>query len=264
MNPEFDAVASIYDQSFSNTLIGKAQRDIVWKYLDQHLPANPISILEINCGTGEDATYLAGKGHSVLATDASTEMIQIVSQKISTNNLSNKIETAIWDLNNPFPFANKKFDLIFSNFGGINCLSPDALKKLNTTCSQLLNENGKLIFVVMGRFCLMESIYFLLKGKFKSAFRRSSKKPVQAKIGGDGMIDIWYYKPSELIRNFSPDFKYVTKRPVGLFVPPSYLENYFSKRKKTFRLFLKVDRTFSSMSFTSSLSDHYIIELHKA
>ena len=264
MPPEFDVIANIYDQSFSNTLIGKAQRDIVWKYLDQHLPAKPVSILEINCGTGEDAIYLANKGQSVLATDVSPQMIQIVEQKISTNNLSNKIETAVWDLNNPFPFSNKKFDLIFSNFGGINCLSPDAIKKLNTTCSQLLNENGKLIFVVMGRFCLMETIYFLLKGKFKSAFRRSTKKPVKAKLGGEAMIDIWYYKSSELRNKFSGDFKYITKQPIGLFVPPSYLENYISKRKKLFGLFLKADHALASTGFLSSLSDHYIIELHKA
>ena len=264
MRPEFNTIANTYDQTFSNTLIGKAQRDIVWEYLDKHLPVNPISILEINCGTGEDAIYLAGKGHSVLATDASPGMIHIVEQKISTNNLSNKIETGVWDLNNPFPFANKKFDLIFSNFGGLNCLSPDAINKLSKSCTELLNENGKLVFVVMGRFCLMETIYFLLKGKFKSAFRRSTKKPVKAKLGGGAMIDIWYYKSAELKKKFSGDFKYIRKRPVGLFVPPSYLENYFSKRKKTFRMFLKIDHALSSISFLSSLSDHYIIELHKA
>lgn len=264
MPPEFDVISSIYDQSFSNTLIGKAQRDIVWKYLDQHLPAKPVSILEINCGTGEDAIYLAGKGNAVLATDASPEMIQIVSQKISANNLTTRIETKVWDLNQDFPFENKKFDLIFSNFGGLNCLSPEAINKLSIACSQLLNETGRLIFIVMGRFCLMETVYFLLKGKFKSAFRRSSKKPVKAKLGGDAMIDIWYYKPAEFKKIFSRDFKFIQKRPVGLFVPPSYLENYFSKRKKLFNLFLKTDHALASIGLLSSLSDHYIIELRKA
>jgi SAM-dependent methyltransferase len=263
MGPEFNTIANTYDQTFSNTLIGKAQRDIVWEYLDKHLPAKSISILEINCGTGEDAIYLAGKGHSVLATDASTEMIQIVEQKISTNNLSNKIETGVWDLNNPFPFANKKFDLIFSNFGGLNCLSPDSINKLSKSCTELLNENGKLIFVVMGRFCLMETIYFLLKGKFKSAFRRSSKKPVQAKLGGDAMIDIWYYKPSELRKNFSGDFKYIRKRPVGLFVPPSYMERIMKNNKWLFSFLLFWDRLFRSVSFLSGLSDHFLIEFNK-
>ena len=66
----FDRIAQDYDQIFTNSLIGRAQRDAVWKVLTRTFRTND-KILELNCGTGEDAIFLAGNGISVIALDAS-------------------------------------------------------------------------------------------------------------------------------------------------------------------------------------------------
>src|SRR5439155_1758061 len=72
----FDAIADTYDESFSDSSIGRAQRRVVWMETDRTFQAGQ-RILEINCGTGIDALHLAHRGVAVLACDASPRMIAV-------------------------------------------------------------------------------------------------------------------------------------------------------------------------------------------
>ena len=47
-----------YDDLFTRSAIGRAQREVVWKILFRHFDPGD-HILELNCGTGEDAVFLA-------------------------------------------------------------------------------------------------------------------------------------------------------------------------------------------------------------
>ncbi len=76
----FDAVADIYDETFSCSLIGRAQRDAVTRELDRVFHPGQ-RILEINCGTGIDALHLAGRGIEVLACDSSPRMVEVARRK---------------------------------------------------------------------------------------------------------------------------------------------------------------------------------------
>ena len=54
----FDSLAAKYDDLFTRSMIGRAQRGAVWDALiDTFEPGS--HILELNCGTGEDALFLA-------------------------------------------------------------------------------------------------------------------------------------------------------------------------------------------------------------
>ncbi|HTF69211.1 MAG TPA: methyltransferase domain-containing protein, partial [Edaphobacter sp.] len=77
----FDRIAQDYDQKFTDSLIGRAQRDAVWKVLRRTFRTND-NILELNCGTGEDAIFLASNGISVFALDASPQMISRAEQRL--------------------------------------------------------------------------------------------------------------------------------------------------------------------------------------
>jgi ubiquinone/menaquinone biosynthesis C-methylase UbiE len=81
-NSNFDSAANQYDSDFTHTEIGKMQRRGVYHFLNKKtLTPNSISILEINCGTGEDAIWFSKKGHTISATDASSGMIDVAKQK---------------------------------------------------------------------------------------------------------------------------------------------------------------------------------------
>ena len=66
----FDTIAEQYDDLFTHSLIGRAQRNVVWEVL-RHTFIPRERILELNCGTGEDALFLSRMGVSVHACDAS-------------------------------------------------------------------------------------------------------------------------------------------------------------------------------------------------
>src|SRR5580658_367123 len=70
----WDLTAENYDSIFSETVIGRVQRDAVWRELDKVFQPG-MRILELNCGTGVDAVHLATRGVRVVACDLSSKMI---------------------------------------------------------------------------------------------------------------------------------------------------------------------------------------------
>jgi ubiquinone/menaquinone biosynthesis C-methylase UbiE len=262
MKTPFDTAAEVYDSEFTFSLIGRAQRKIVHGYLEDNLDKEKIHyVLELNCGTGEDAVFFAKKGFDVLATDVSEEMLKTTGDKIKSAGLENKICIRKLDINDlPGENFEKKFDLIFSNFGGINCIGKNTLDELTSSFRKILNPSGRVILIVLPSICLWEIIYFLFKGKFKEAFRRRRRSGLEVKIK-DEKVTAYYYPPKELAKIFAPNFKIINLKPVGFFIPPSYMNNYFNKREKSFGILNKLEGYIKNRSSLSSLSDHFLIDM---
>ena len=70
----FDAFAADYDATFTDSTLGRLLRPRVWEVLAQHFQPGD-HILELACGTGEDAVWLAQRGLHVTATDGSVQMV---------------------------------------------------------------------------------------------------------------------------------------------------------------------------------------------
>src|SRR5713101_6806235 len=87
----FDAVAEAYDDAFTNSRVGRAQRDAVWEELDRVFQPGQ-RVLEINCGTGVDAVHLASRGVEVLACDAAPRMIEVARRRLLRANLGVGVE----------------------------------------------------------------------------------------------------------------------------------------------------------------------------
>ena len=256
----FDVLAKTYDADFTASGIGQLQRERVWYYLNPLLKemGGALNILEINCGTGEDALRLAKMDHKVIATDASEAMIEQAKAKYN-NNAVEFINCSFQNLSTQF--TGQKFDLIFSNFGGLNCIDPETMKKLCANLSSLTASNGKLFFVLLSDRCIWEIIYYGIRAKFKQAFRRF-KKAVGFKVG-DNIMPIHYYSPGKLKRNFSSGFSMNKKFPVGLFIPPSYLEKKFATRGKRLNGLNKLEYKFGYSSL-ARFADHYCCIFQKS
>jgi len=262
MQTPFDKIAPAYDELFTSTAIGKMQRNIICKYLDESLPANKqINILELNCGTGEDAVYFAKKEFNVVATDVSDEMLKITKEKINKLGMSNYVATKKLDLTNVSDFNfEQKFDLVFSNFGGLNCVDEESLKKLSAVLSSILKDRGRIIFVLMPKFSFWDSFYFLMKVKFNKVFRRASSKPLNVNLN-DGNVKTFYYSPKEIAYIFGTKFKVKNSKPVGFFIPPSFLNKFFLKKKKTLRILDMFENSVSNFSSLAKFSDHFLIDM---
>lgn len=258
----FDEYASDYDKHFTFSNIGKLQRARVWHYMEDLLVA-PKNILEINCGTGYDALELAKQGHTVTATDASGKMIAIGKARKEQENQKTKLyfeQAGFSELKEKL--KGQKFDLIFSNFGGLNCVNADELKALAADLAGLLTSNGKLFLVIMGRKCKWEKWYFTLKCNRAKALRRISKKGVETTIN-NSTFNTWYYSPHEIEKIFEEQFSVEAVYPIGLFIPPSYLENYFAKHTIQLSVLAQLENLFAT-SALSNYADHFAIELNRA
>jgi SAM-dependent methyltransferase len=254
----FDAYALNYDDHFTETHTGRLQRERVWAYLNRFSAKEYPKVLELNCGTGEDASWLNKRGFSVTATDASAEMIEQSRAKAKKNGQEIRFEQLdLRDWNSQI--AEIKFDFIFSDFGGLNCLSPNEIQHLSTELKKRLLPKGKMVLVIMSRNCRWERFWFKRKGKKTEMNRRRSKEAVVATIG-QNQFPIWYYSPKEIAQLLSNEFECTNTKPIGLFLPPSYLDNWFRNRKflvSVLNFFEKI----GAFSFLADQADHFLIEL---
>lgn len=259
MQPQsFDTYAQSYDDHFTNSLIGKAQRLQVYKKLLLLIGLNNKSVLEINCGTGEDAIWLSKHGATVLATDISEGMINVAKNKLTNNSIDFKL-LAAQDISSLVP---NTYNFIFSNFGGLNCLNNDELQKFKTGCEQLQKPSNQLVFVIMGTKCKWEQFYFSFKKDKAKATRRQNKTGVDTVIN-NSHFKTYYYSPDYIKELFIKNYNCISVNPIGLFVPPSYLEPYVVKRKGIFAFLKLLDKLFGNFSFLSNYADHYLIVFEK-
>ncbi len=261
MQPQaFDTYAERYDEHFTNSVIGRAQRNQVYQCLLNELTLTNLNVLEINCGTGEDANWLFKQSAHVTATDISVGMINAAITKTEKNKAT--IEFHVLKAQEINKLSSPNFELIFSNFGGLNCLSPDELIEFKKACIEKQSRTNKLALVIMGTNCLWERLFFGIQKDKANRRRRKNKQGVDTVI--DSLqFKIFYYSPTDIEKLFEDQYNSVLVKPIGLFVPPSYLEPYVVKRPLFFKCLVFLDNLFSRFSFFANASDHYIIILEK-
>src|SRR5271156_286629 len=118
----FDAIASAYDSQFTATTLGAAMRRAVWARCAVRF-ASGSRVLEMNCGTGEDALWLARRGVQVLATDVSPAMLQVAQDKLAAlpGSPPARFQRLAWE--ELETLGEGSFDGMLSNFGGLNCVA---------------------------------------------------------------------------------------------------------------------------------------------
>ncbi|MBS1634754.1 MAG: methyltransferase domain-containing protein [Bacteroidetes bacterium] len=260
MSPQaFDPYASTYDAHFTHSWIGKAQRARVLKYLDPCLAQKRGALLELNCGTGEDAVYIAEKGIEVTATDISPEMIRVAKQKDSKQQVK-FIVSSIQELTSKTDINNLGY--VFSDFGGLNCLNPEEFRSLAANARRWLNADGYFIAVIMGRKCWWERFFFSWRGEKTKAARRTSQTGVDTVINEQKFLT-WYYSPKEVESIFQDHFHTVTIKPIGLFIPPSYLEDWIKKYPVFGNVLILFEKCMGGIGAFANYADHYIIVMQK-
>lgn len=259
MEASFDQSASTYDKAFTNTCIGRKQRNHVWEYLSKHLNETDkkLDILELNCGTGEDAIWMAGHGHNIVATDISVKMLEASNKKIVMAGLDKQVMTKQLDLTKAKNFkSEQKFDLVFSNFGGLNCLSFDELKSLSSTIKTWLKKDAKLIFVVMPKFTQLDSWYRLIK--FQWASRKERRSGFTEVKLNDSHVSCYYHNLEEIKSAFQ-DFKLEEYNTVGFL--PSYFESFIEKHPRLYKFLLQYENKKLKDNKQVNKSDHFLITL---
>src|SRR5271157_2351459 len=115
-------MASAYDLEFTHTSIGRFMRQAVWRRMDARFQPGQ-RVLELNCGTGEDAAHMALRGVRVFATDQSSEMTSVAEAKAARLGLNHLITVKQLSIDELGLLDGEVFDGVLSNVGGLNCVA---------------------------------------------------------------------------------------------------------------------------------------------
>lgn len=249
----FSAIYSHYEQLNQNSTIDQHMRHSVYKHVAAFLNTKA-TILELNSGSGIDATYFAKQGHQILATDIAKSSSLFINKKIEEQRLNN-LKFQSLDFEDILSLSPQKFDFIFSNFGGFNCIENPALTM--THFKQILQPNGIVTLCILCKYYPWEWMY-ALKGKFKLAFRRLMKGGTVASVEGK-KIKINYYTPKQIKKMMGYEFQTLKVESIG-FAFPSVNFQKVHNRKKLSKLLVKIDTILHEWKLAPKcLGDYFII-----
>jgi SAM-dependent methyltransferase len=269
----FDTLAPSYDASFTSTPLGTLLREAVWRRLDARFSPGD-RVLELACGTGEDALHLAQRGIQVTAIDASPAMVSTARRKAAAAGLAELIEVQQLNLEKlpPLPveggamgeggrggevgWGDGPFDGAFSDFGGLNCVAD--LRSVAQALAHRLRPGAPVLLCVMGPLVPWEWAWYLGQRDLKKAFRRLSPGGVAWR----GMT-VRYPSIRALRRAFAPEFRTLRVGAVGVLLPPTYLEEWTRRHPRLLAALARWERRLERVPPLPWLADHYLIELER-
>ncbi|BCS31748.1 methyltransferase [Luteitalea sp. TBR-22] len=249
----FDGLAADYDRAFTQTRIGRWMREATWRRCDALFPAGA-RVLEINCGTGEDAVHLGRRGVRVVATDASPAMVTVARRKVEDAGLESVVEVAL----RPIEAIGDDlgaFDGVLSNFGGLNCVGD--LAAVATRLAGVLRPGGRALLCVMGPRVPWEFAWFAIRGDLARARRRR-----RGGVTWRGMT-IHYYAAADVRAAFAPGFRVTRTWALGAVMPPPFAEAWAVTHPRLSAGLARLERRLETAWPLPSLADHVVVELER-
>ena len=256
INKAFSSISKEYDTA--ETFLHKQYRNQVRNNLNKYIKSN-MNVLEVNAGTGIDALFLLQNYDITLTTiDISDTMIEYMKRKRSEFNLQDRWQIFQLSFTELQELNNQKFHLIFSNFGGLNCL--ENLTYFTNNLETILYPNAVISLVIMPKICLWE-IKDILKGNWKYATRRWFGKTI-AKINNNP-FEVYYYNYNEILKNFKKLYKQICLQSIAPFSPIADINNlsFVSKYPTLFKQLIKLDNVFNKSFPFNRIGDYLIVDL---
>jgi SAM-dependent methyltransferase len=242
----FDAIAPDYDAIYGpkkNAVMTWMRRESL-TLLKTTFPRGS-TLLEIGCGTGEEAVALARAGRRVVAIDISPRMTALTQAKAREAGLGNRVVAVAMpagsiDALRPMDL----FDGAYASFGALNC-EPDLLE-FGRAMGRLVRPGGGFVCSVMARFCPFEVAWFLLRGRPRVAFRRLRRGWQSAPVAGRKSVEVSvatrYLAGRDLKEVLAPAFDLERALSLPLLLPPPYLDGVFREHRRSFAFLERWER----------------------
>ena len=256
----FDAIAAHYDETFTTSKIGYAQRASVWKELEKTFHTGE-SILEIGCGTGVDACFLAERGVTVVACDSSPQMLNLAIRRIQENGKDRSVRPQLLAAEDIARLRSRSFDGAFSNFGALNCVGD--LQQFARDLAVLLKPGATALLCWMGPCCAWEIAWYLAQGNPAKAFRRFRRGGVTAHLAENASVRVHYPRVRLLTSIFAPEFRLVSFKGIGVSVPPSYVEHFANRFPRLLDLTVRADLFLERCPGARAFADHILLEFRR-
>ncbi len=257
----WDSLADAYDERFNHPYINQYMRKISQECLIKYFNKSS-HLLEIGCGTGDEAIFFARKNKKVTAIDISPKMIEIAKSKAMKENVEKNIDFYAIPVEKLKSIPNIKYNGIYSSFGTLNLVSN--LTTLAKTLENVMSPSSYFIASVMNKYCLFEIFYFLVHGKLKQAFRRISKDSVPVRLNPKlPSLNCHYYSPTYFYYHFKKYFSLVEVCALPFLIQAPYIDTVQKFVRNILYKMLFLDKKLSKIFPFNRFGDHFIIVMKK-
>lgn len=245
----FDHLARSYDVSFGASPAGRLFRYVFQEHLLRVFPSGA-RLLDVGCGTGEDALFLASRGRSVVGVDVSPAMVEQARSKAVTLGIApQRVRFEVGRLERLEPLG-AGFEGAYSNFGALNCAD---LASAGRALARALRPNARLVLSVMGPEPLPLLLQRLLTGRGEA---RGASEP---RVGGVA-VETRYPRAGELRRAFGPEFAWSGGFALGVLLPGPEHPRWPVRHPQAFGALAIAESLLRALPLLRGLGDHNVIE----
>lgn len=215
-----------------------------------------VQVLDLNCGTGNDFPFFLKRGWLVYGCDGSLGMLnkafETYQKEVEGGNLKlfyGRLEALDEDS------FEEKFDLIYSITGGFSYVDDAVYKETMTRLAKLLRPSGLLITCHLTPFCLIETLYWLLKLRPNRAFFRMKQT---FEIGIKGKTYKMFLRSAQRLEKLTiPTLNLEAKLPLLAFTPP--YQTGFKSHPKTLKIFKNLELRSLKYTWLAALADQVVL-----
>jgi len=246
----FERQAAGYDD-VAESALGRALRSRVHRVVEPLLRPDA-SVVDLGCGTGIDAAWLAPQVGSVLAVDRSAAMVARAAQRCGSlpnvTVLHHDMDRAGFP--GPALLDRGAHDLVVADFGVVNCLAD--WERLGPGLHGMLVAGGHAVLVTMPRWCPAE-LAVGLATLDRSALARRYRG--SADYGGTA---VRYASARRLARCVAPELELVAQESLGLVLPPFEQRDLVENRPRLLAALAALDRRLARAGGILGVGDHQI------
>jgi SAM-dependent methyltransferase len=223
-------------------------------------------VLEIGCGVGLDASFLATRGVHVTAVDPAPGMVSRTMARLRALEPPGEVRVFKADLDTVDDHLTRcadggRFDGILSNLGALNCV--EDLGALGRLAERRLECGGAIVLCLMGRLCPWEILYFLVRGEPRRALRRLGSVPVPVNVEGIA-VPTSYHTSGDVMQALGAGFDLRGMSGLAVLVPPPWLASRWAAVPLWIRRAVSAaDVRLSSRFPLNYLGDHFLMDIVK-
>jgi ubiquinone/menaquinone biosynthesis C-methylase UbiE len=177
----YDAIAAGYDEQVRGD--DWMRRKLHAHYGRAFAPGD--RILDVGCGTGLDAIFLARRGIHVVGIDASSEMIERLRAR------HRDIDARVLRIEDLGRLGDERFDGIISAFASLNSVAD--LTVFTADAARLVRPGGRAVLHMLNRFSLWEWLGCLRRRDWQGARLVGRQRSRQFVIGGQSVNHSVYF-----------------------------------------------------------------------
>jgi SAM-dependent methyltransferase len=244
----FDAVSSRYDADFGTNPVGLLFRHVFQERL-LALFRRGASVIDLGCGTAEDAAVLAARGVRVHALDASEGMIACARAKLGERGGAGAVTLEVRRAEE-VGGLDGAFDGAYSDFGALNCTD---LSRVGQGLARVLRPGAPVLLSLLGPWPLPSVLARALTGQGEA--RRDHRPSV-----GGRALDVSYPSLAQAGDALGPAFAWTGAFALGVVVPDPDHAPWVTGHPQAFGLLAALEGLVRRWPLVRGLGDHLVLE----